>query len=526
MYGKVLSACVVGIEGVTVEVETDLSNGLPLFQIVGLPDSAVREAAERVRAALKNCGFTFPLERITVNLAPADVRKEGSAFDLAIAAGILSASGQWKRRDLDPGTTLFIGELSLDGTLRKVPGVLPMVHHAALHKISRVAVPLGNLREARLVGGIEVVPIRHLRELAFEEPPEPTSDPEHSASHVGNPDSPSHEPVEDYSEVCGQHQAKRALVIAAAGMHNLLFIGPPGTGKTMLVRRMPTILPELTEEEALEVMKIYSVSGKLLNEANLIRKRPFRAPHHTISAAGLIGGGSFPKPGEVSLAHRGVLFLDELPEFSRHALEVLRQPLEDRRVTIGRVRAAVTYPAQFILAASMNPCPCGYYGDDAGSVLCTCPPLRISQYRAKISGPLLDRIDLHVEVPRTRYTDLAQGHDPVSSAVMKEQVLLARQMQAERYKGLSIHYNSELSGSLLRRYCRLTPDATKLLQATFEALGLSVRAHDRILKLARTIADLEGSDPIEPPHVAEAIQYRTLDKQARAQGMQGSPTRP
>lgn len=515
LYGKVMSACVAGIDGVLVEVETDIANGLPFFQVVGLPDNAIRESTERVRAAIKNCGFAFPMERITVNLAPADVRKEGSAFDLAIAAGILATSQQIKIQHVDE--TLWIGELALDGTLRPVTGVLSMVHQAFRQGLRKVVLPQENAREARLVGGMEVKVLRTLRDLATpgdsgradapsltEYPPGEADDPKEPTESVAS--------AEDYADVCGQHQAKRALMIAAAGLHNLLFIGPPGTGKTMLVRRLPTILPEMSDAEALEVTKVYSVAGKLKDRGQLMRKRPFRSPHHTVSSSGLIGGGSIPKPGEVSLAHRGVLFLDELPEFGRITLEVLRQPMEDRTVTIGRARAVYTFPAQFLLAGSMNPCPCGYYGAETPNQPCTCTPMKITQYRARLSGPLLDRIDLHVEVPRTSYLEFAPSTQQLSSAEMRTVVQQARAMQDQRYKGSSYRYNGELNGRALRKYCHPVPEAAAMLAETFEAFGLSVRAHDRILKLARTIADLEQSHTIEVRHIAEAIQYRNLDK--------------
>jgi magnesium chelatase family protein len=511
MYGKVLGACLHGIDGKLIEVETDLSNGLPMVNVVGLPDSAIRESVERVRAAIKNCGFTFPLQRITINLAPADLRKEGSAFDLAIAIGILSASGQLPGSQLEG--VLILGELALDGSVRPVPGVLSMAVAARKHGITRIVVPVGNAEEALLIEGIELLPINRLQELK-EAAAGDLFNPVTNLEHLRN-SHPAEEPsaVDDYADVCGQLQAKRALMICAAGLHNVLFIGPPGTGKTMLMRRLPSILPDMTEEEALEVTKIYSAAGKLPARGQLIRSRPYRSPHHTISSAGLIGGGSIPKPGEASLSHHGVLFLDELPEFQRSVLEVMRQPLEDRQVTIGRARAVYTFPAQFILACSMNPCPCGYLGAESATRWCTCSPIKIAQYRNRISGPLLDRIDLHVEVPRIDYSALTDASIPLPSSTMKLKVLTARRLQDDRYKSIGIRYNGELSGKQLRTYCALQPSAQELLKLSFETLDLSIRAHDRILKIARTIADLEGMENIQEEHIAEALQYRTLDKQ-------------
>jgi magnesium chelatase family protein len=521
MYHKLYGACLQGIDGTLVDVEVDLTNGLPQLSIVGLPDSSVRESAERVRSAIKNSGAAFPMERITVNLAPADVRKEGAAFDLAIAAGILCASGQLKIGGLLE-RCLTIGELALDGRLRPVRGVLSMVDAARRRGIFHVLLPEENAEEAALVEGMRVVGLRHLGQLLahgsedlFRECRVSGGPKESDAARRAR------EPVyaEDFADVCGQHQAKRALTIAAAGMHNLIFIGPPGSGKTMLIRRLPTILPPLSDEESLEVTKIYSAAGQIGERAALIRERPFRSPHHTVSVGGLIGAGIVPRPGEVSLAHRGVLFLDELPEFPRSVLEVLRQPVEDRRVTIGRARAVFTFPTHFMLAASMNPCPCGYYGFQAETAPCTCRPLQVHQYRSKISGPLLDRIDLHVEVPRIHYDAMRQSGGNVSSADMRRRVEQALERQAARYAGAGIRFNGELSGRLLRQHCRLKPEGDKLLAASFEALGLSVRAHDRILKLARTIADLENSDAIETEHLAEALQYRCLDRRVTGEGV-------
>ncbi len=517
MYAKMMSASVLGIEGRLIEVEVNISSGLPMVNVVGLPDSAVRESIDRVRAAIQNAGMKFPLDRVTINLAPADLRKEGSAFDLAIAAGILCASGQ-----LEPGMladTLLIGELSLSGTIRSVPGVLPMTELARRCGLRRIVVPRSAAAEASLLPGIEVQGISSLSEwLNGEDGAEP-DDPPGAPRGFGSKrlrdlirfqDSSDNGEL-DLADVVGQEQGKRALLVAASGMHNLVFIGPPGTGKTMLCRRLPTILPPLNDEEALAVTKIFSVCGKLGEaRAGLIRSRPFRAPHHTISGAGLVGGGTIPKPGEVTLAHHGVLFLDELPEFSRSCLETLRQPLEDRQVTIGRARAVCRFPASFMLAASMNPCPCG--GEPSG-LPCACSPAAVSRYRARISGPLADRLDLQVELARQPLQGLSSVGG-LSSAQAREIVADAAARQLARYAKHGFQWNSQLQGSHLRKYAKLSSDAETLLQQVYDRLGLSFRAHDRILRISRTIADLADRENIRTEDVAEAISYRCLDRAA------------
>lgn len=517
LFSFIHSSSVLGVEGKGIAVEVDIASGLPQVSVVGLPDPAVRESVERVRAAIKNSGFTFPLDRITVNLAPADLRKEGTAFDLAIAAGILTASGQLEARPFN--NTMLIGELSLNGEVKPVPGVLAMIEQAKRSGIRKVLLPLANAKEAAWILDMELYAITQLRDLVLESKGEEAwtairFDAESSRENTSAVDAVEHSEIYgDYSDVYGQQQAKRALLIAAAGKHNIMFAGPPGTGKTMMIRRLPGILPPLTEEEALEVTKIYSAAGKLSTDAQgLIRTAPFRSPHHTISAGGLIGGGSVPKPGEVTLAHHGVLYLDELPEFSRQVLEVLRQPLEDGIVTIARSRAVFHFPAKLMLAVSFNPCPCGYAGHETAEKRCTCSDSSIAKYRSKMSGPLLDRIDIQLEVPRPIELESPVNQAAaMSSAEIRMQVLHARHRKEQRNLELGLKTDKRLSGAALRRSILMKEAAFSLLDNALTVLNISMRAYDRILRLSRTIADVEGCEYVEDVHVAEAIQYRRLD---------------
>ena len=506
MLSHIYSCGLSGIDGFSVCVETDISNGLPAFDIVGLPDTAVKEAKERIRSAIKNTGFRFPAKHIVINLAPASKRKEGSGYDLPMALSIICATEQIYAPDLSK--CAFFGELSLDGTVQPINGILPMVISAYKSGFTDMFVPTENADEAAVIEGVNIYPVSSLKALC-----DHFCDIQKINVHkidLTNYFASSASNVLDFCDVKGQENVKRSLEIAAAGNHNVLLIGSPGTGKTMLAQRMPSILPDLSFDEALEVTKIHSIAGLLPKDQPLILNRPFRSPHHTISSAGLSGGGSTPKPGELSLAHNGILFLDELPEFRRDSLEVLRQPLEDGNVTISRVNATLTYPCNIMLIASMNPCKCGYFGDSRRQ--CTCTPTQVNRYRSRISGPLLDRIDIQVEVSNVDYEDLSSTENSETSAEIKKRVDKTRKLQLERYKDYNIYSNSQLDAGMLKKFCPLGEEENAILRAAFDNLGLSARAHSRILKVARTIADLEGSENIKSEHIAEAIQYRSLDR--------------
>ncbi len=508
MLSKIFSASTLGVDAYRVEVEADIQQQLPAFVTVGLPEGAVRESKERVTAAIKNSDFVFPAKRVTINLAPADIKKEGSAFDLPIAVGILAATGQILRERFDE--YVMLGELSLDGTLRAIPGVLPMTMNIKSNNgIKGIIVPKENAKEAAMAQTVPVISVGSLKEAVHFLEDESSVKPyeidikavfERALSY----------PI-DFNDVKGQESAKRALEVSAAGGHNIVMIGPPGSGKTMLARRVPTVLPDLSIAEALETTKIHSVAGRLQADSALVATRPFRSPHHSISYAGLVGGGHIPKPGEVSLAHHGVLFLDELPEFKKDILEMLRQPMEDNQVTISRATITLTYPAGFMLVAAMNPCPCGYYGDPTHD--CNCSSGEIQRYMSRISGPLMDRIDIHISVPSVKFKDLSSDTRGENSDDIRKRVNIARHRQHERFENeKQIFCNAHMESSDIREYCKIDEKSQSLLSLAITKQGLSARAYDRILKVSRTIADLDNENKIKIGHVAEAVHYRTLDR--------------